>query len=131
MRYLIDRDELRNAMYHEAMEKDSDEQQWNGGCWIRYKMFERVVGSIPIMQPSELLWIPCSERLPIRPSSYIVTGKMKYSFEKEWQYFTDVAYNYGKEIDNFWETCNDWDEGQEIHIIAWMPIPDPWKGDKK
>lgn len=48
---LIDRQALRNAMYHEAMEKDSDEQKWDSGCWIRYKMFERVVDSMPSAQP--------------------------------------------------------------------------------
>lgn len=48
---LIDRQALRNAMYHEAMEKDSDEQKWDSGCWIRYKMFERVLDSMPSAQP--------------------------------------------------------------------------------
>lgn len=48
---LISRQELRRAMYHEAMEKDSDEQKWDSGCWIRYKMFERVIDSMPSVQP--------------------------------------------------------------------------------
>lgn len=38
-------------MYHEAFEKDSDEQRWDSGCWIRYKMFERVVDRQPSAQP--------------------------------------------------------------------------------
>lgn len=45
---LIDGDELCKKMYHEAFEIDSDEQKWDSGCWIRYKMFERVFES---MQP--------------------------------------------------------------------------------
>ena len=48
---LISRKAMREAMYHEAMEKDSDEQKWDGGCWIRYKMFERVIESLPSAQP--------------------------------------------------------------------------------
>lgn len=48
---LIDRQALRNALYHEAFETDSDEQRWDGGCWIRYKMFERVLDSLPTAQP--------------------------------------------------------------------------------
>lgn len=44
---LISRQKLRMALYHEAFELDSDEQRWDGGCWIRYKMFERVVESMP------------------------------------------------------------------------------------
>lgn len=47
---LISRQAMREAMYHEAMEKDSDEQKWDGGCWIRYKMFERVIESLPAAQ---------------------------------------------------------------------------------
>lgn len=54
---LISRKAMRKAMYHEAMEKDSDEQKWNGGCWIRYKMFERVIGSLPSAQKTGH-WIP-------------------------------------------------------------------------
>ena len=47
---LIDRQALRRAMYHEAMEKDSKDQRWDSGCWIRYRMFERVVDSMPAVQ---------------------------------------------------------------------------------
>lgn len=44
---LIDADELEATMYHEAFETDSDMQKWDSGCWIRYKMFENVLNSIP------------------------------------------------------------------------------------
>lgn len=47
---LISRKELRNAMYHETFEVDSDLQRWDGGCWIRYKLFENVIDSIPSKQ---------------------------------------------------------------------------------
>ena len=47
---LISRAAVREAMYHEAMEKDSDDQRWDGGCWIRYRLFERVIDSIPSAQ---------------------------------------------------------------------------------
>ena len=72
-------------------------------------------------------WIPCSERLPEIGDIYIVTGKQKYPWEKEWNYFVDVASNYGDYIDDYWDTFNDWIEGQETHIIAWMPLPEAYK----
>lgn len=50
---LIDREALRAAMYEAAFETDSDEQKWDSGCWIRYKMFERVVDSLPSVPASE------------------------------------------------------------------------------
>ena len=43
----IDRQAIRDEMYHEAFETDSDMQRWDGGCWIRYKMFENVIDRLP------------------------------------------------------------------------------------
>ena len=38
---------LMIRMYTEAFEKDSDLQKWDGGCWIRYKLFEQVMSDMP------------------------------------------------------------------------------------
>lgn len=52
---LIDAGELRAAMYHNAFEKDSDMQRWDSGCWIRYKMFEKVIEAAPtVIEASEV-----------------------------------------------------------------------------
>ena len=48
---LISRQEIRKAMYHEAMETYTLEQKWDSGCWIRYKLFERVLEALPPAQP--------------------------------------------------------------------------------
>lgn len=57
---LISRQQLREAMYHEAFEKDSDLQRWDNGCWIRYKLFENVINNLPsIMRCDEL--VRCKE----------------------------------------------------------------------
>lgn len=50
---LIDIDKLSDAMYHEAFEMDSYWQKWDSGCWIRYKMFERLRDSVPVVIPAE------------------------------------------------------------------------------
>ena len=42
---LIDANALREHMYHEAFETDSDLQKWDSGCWIRYKMFENILST--------------------------------------------------------------------------------------
>ena len=47
MARLINAEALSMAMYHEAMEKDSDFQRWDSGCWIRYKLFENVLDAQP------------------------------------------------------------------------------------
>ena len=48
---LIDADALRQTMYHEAFETDSDMQKWDGGCWIRFKVFENAIESAPTITP--------------------------------------------------------------------------------
>lgn len=47
MQRLIDVDVLRERMYHDAFETDSDMQKWDSGCWIRYKMFENALEETP------------------------------------------------------------------------------------
>lgn len=49
---LIDADALRQTMYHEAFETDSTLQKWDSGCWIRYKMFERMEETAPTIIPA-------------------------------------------------------------------------------
>lgn len=44
---LISADALRERMYHDAFETDSNMQKWDGGCWIRYKMFENALEDAP------------------------------------------------------------------------------------
>ena len=50
---LGDLDALRRAMYHEAFETDSPMQKWDSGCWIRYKLFERMEEAAPTIVPAE------------------------------------------------------------------------------
>ena len=50
---LIDADALRAKMYHEAFETDSPMQKWDSGCWIRYKMFERMEETAPTIIQAE------------------------------------------------------------------------------
>lgn len=50
---LISRQVLKQAMYHEAFEVDSEMQKWDKGCWIRYKLVEKIVDSMPSVQPEQ------------------------------------------------------------------------------
>lgn len=50
---LIDGDALKERMYHEVFEKDSKDQRWDSGCWIRYKLFERVLRDAPTIEEAE------------------------------------------------------------------------------
>lgn len=89
-----------------------------------------IIESVPTVGAS-LQWIPCANELPKVGDSYLVTGKQKWSNQKEWEYFTDVAIYepVGAYIDDCWTTWNDWIEGQETHITAWAKMPEPYKGE--
>ena len=145
---LIDADTLQAKMYHEAFETDTKMQRWDSGCWIRYKLFENILDNLPSAERkgkwilikgsngkdyhkcSECLhtqeitgvknycaaaelaidalkaqrWIPCSERLPEDKQRVIIQ-----------------MYNGYMEIIEF-STI-----GLTDHILAWMPLPEPYK----
>lgn len=95
---------------------------------------KQLIDEQPTVEPQQ--WIPCSERLPERiingdvetVQEFFVTVKERWAGE-EWEYHTDVAEFPGDYIDDVWQTCNDWKEGQEVHVIAWMPLPEPFNPD--
>lgn len=59
---LIDGEALRRRMYHEVFEKGgSEDAKWDSGCWIRYRLFERVLeeqATVTEPERSQGKWIP-------------------------------------------------------------------------
>ena len=57
---MIDADDFENRMYNEVFEKDSEDQKWDSGCWMRYKLFERVLKEQPTIEPERKKgkWLP-------------------------------------------------------------------------
>ena len=73
---LIDADALGARMYYEVFGKDSADQRWDSGCWIRYRLFEKVLKETPTVEsepktgkwihdgydhPHGVDWMHCSE----------------------------------------------------------------------
>ena len=52
---LISADALRQRMYHDAFETDTEMQRWDSGCWIRYKMFENALEDAPTVDAVEVV----------------------------------------------------------------------------
>ena len=52
---LIDGDALGNRLYHEVFEKDSEDQRWDSGCWMRYRLFEKVLREQPTIEQPEII----------------------------------------------------------------------------
>lgn len=100
----------------------SDEESWYKAEDI-YKAFE----SLPPVTPTERTreWIPVSEKNPSQTGEYLVTAVCDNGST-----FTD-KFGYTPTTDGGWydpevpsQTHTDWNE----HIIAWQPMPTPYKG---
>jgi len=72
---------------------------------------------LPSTQP-EPHWIPCSERLPEDDTEVFV-----YLFDRQYPYIAWVT-------DSCWFT-EDFQVEKENYPKAWMPLPEPYKEDKK
>lgn len=71
---------------------------------------------LPSAQP-EPKWIPCSERLP-EENIPILLG---VRFKDDFKYFVTTRMDY-----NYWAGL-----GRDIRgKLAWMPLPEPYRGDK-
>ena len=111
--------------------------EYENGLHDKWEDNVEALMKLPSAQP-ETQWIPCSERMPERiinddvetVQEFFVTVKERWSGE-EWEYHTDVAEFPGDYIDDLWQTYNDWKEGQEVHVIAWIPLPEPYKEENR
>lgn len=92
--------------------------------FYRHKPYEEMFDmAIKALEAQE--WIPCSEGLPLVGDTYIVTVE-----DKDGRH-VDAADSHGDYIDGYWNTFNDWYEGQEVHVIAWMEKPKPYKAESE
>lgn len=65
--------------------------------------------------------------LPDTGDEYIVTVRERWGKDEEWKYESVGAYY----TTSGWELSYDIDEGQEWEIIAWMPLPKPYKSESE
>ena len=80
------------------------------------------------MKVPHINWIPFDKKNPpadlrIGEEYLIFLRTDHYDKGHTWNYHVDYATAYGSYLDNFWDTCNDWDEGQRIEVLAYAEIP--------
>ena len=103
---------------------DDTEDDYFTGCYSGVNRSIDAIKALPTAQP-EPHWIPVTERLPETDdevlTTYIVNGN------KNKRYVETSTYYDGDE--GHWSSP--WDEyrvaGTRIEVLAWMPLPEPYK----
>lgn len=87
------------------------ENQWG---WFSREMLLLILENQPSVTDTNVgcKWIPCSERLPEHAGKYLVTTDGTFGID-----VIDIA-----RFEN-----NEWHKSSKI--IAWMPLPEPYKGE--
>lgn len=77
---------------------------------------KKIISELPSAQP-EQQWIPCSEQLPIKAGHYLCYFEKPNRIDR---IHVDLAY---------W-TGGRWYGYRADAITAWMPLPEPWRGEE-
>lgn len=94
-----------------------------------------LIDKLPPVTPAEKVgqWIPVSERLPEYEKLVLTWDGVTYSVEQRIPF---IYGENGEEIENEWWVGADYihEEGyypdlRDGAAIAWMPLPEPWKGE--
>lgn len=72
------------------------------------------------IESAETEWIPCSERLPNESGDYICTIPL----DAEETYTEVLTFHKGR----FYEDDDEWGATYHDDVLAWMPLPEPYKG---
>ena len=76
--------------------------------------------------PSAQRWIPCSERLPSFDFTDVLVCMHDVRHGCEDEYYIASAYV----VRGHWEMTLNVDTS-DLEIVAWMPLPKPWKGGEE
>lgn len=72
-------------------------------------------------------WIPVSERLPEEDGQYLITVKYKHVNDS----YEDVYAEHGEWYNGRWDMFLFGHCGEVEDIIAWMPLPEPYKAESE
>ena len=110
---LIDADALKEALKKPIlMDNEKANRIWEGWheCTIAV---DEAINAQPTIEP-EQTWIPCSESVPKLGKNLLVTTS--------WNFVTKAMF-----CGNHWEI--DSMDYKLSAVVAWMPLPKPWKGE--
>ncbi len=69
----------------------------------------------------EVRWIPCTERLPEKQGTYLVTGPARW--RQDLMIVAVETYIGKPEVGAVWTPV------EVAYVLAWMPLPEPWRAE--
>ena len=94
-----------------------------------YEKLRKDMANAPIMLlPSAQQWIPCSERLPEEYVDVLVWFEYYRFGGYNRMYSTYGIGDYDAEYDKWW--INHESGWRDLHVFAWMQLPEPYKGEE-
>lgn len=78
------------------------------------------INALPSADAVQGEWIPCSERLPSESGDYLCTIPL----DADETYTEVLTFHKGR----FYEDDDEWGETYHDDVLAWMPLPKPYKG---
>lgn len=78
---------------------------------------------LEVLEDTESFWIPCTERLPVKAGTYLISRTDYDGVNDEIVKLVEVA-----NFDPNNEYCV---EFFMLEADAWMPLPEPWEGEQK
>lgn len=117
----ISREQAKKFLYEE-IERLHDDGLYD--CFSR--IIDDMYNELPSVTPQPTRWIPCSERLPEEEGWYLVTIQNDKTEKRRTEndlFAIGIAEAHKLTPYKF---CKD---GHRQTVIAWMPVPEPYKGE--
>lgn len=114
---------LKHRLYETAMNNDDLAGVFSE---IADNRVETWINELP---PAAPRWIPCSERLPHITDHHISKPCLVYCDNGAYT-FAELEENIFGQVGWDCERDDDYHEAVGV-VVAWMPLPDPWKGEEE
>lgn len=99
------------------------QDHFNADGFKGYGDGQRMMDRIKALPSADAEWIPCSERLPSESGDYLCTIPL----DAEETYTEVLMFHKGR----FYEEDAEWGATYHDDVLAWMPLPKPYKGGAK